>query len=187
MIFTQTRVLGAYVIDLERRADDRGFFARAWCQQEFEAQGLTARVAQVNVSGNTHKGTVRGLHYQIAPHQEAKVVCCTRGAVYDVAVDLRPESATYSRWVAVELTAGNRRLFYVPEGCAHGYQTLTDDAELLYLMSQFYFPELSYGVRYDDPTFGVEWPLAVTTISNADQSWPDYQAGTVNPPQVMRR
>ena len=156
MIFTKTRIAGVCVIDLECRADDRGFFARAWCQDEFKAQGLAARVAQVNVSGNKCKGTVRGLHYQLAPHQEAKVVGCTRGAIYDVAVDLRPDSSTYRRWVAVELTAGNRRRLYVPEGCAHGYQTLTDDTELWYLMSQAYSREHSRGVRYDDPAFRVE-------------------------------
>jgi dTDP-4-dehydrorhamnose 3,5-epimerase len=169
MIFAETRVQGACIIDLERRADQRGPFARAWCRREFEARGLTACVAQVNMSFNTRKGTLRGMHYQLAPHQEAKVVCCTRGAVYDVAVDLRRDSPTYMQWTGVELTAGNRRMFYVPEGCAHGFQTLTDETE------QFYSPEHSRGVRYNDPAFDIKWPLAEESISDADRTWPDYQ------------
>jgi dTDP-4-dehydrorhamnose 3,5-epimerase len=187
MFFTQIRVAGAYVLDLERRTDDRGYFARAWCQGEFESRGLTGRLAQVNVSGNARKGTVRGMHYQISPYQEAKVVSCTRGGIYDVVVDLRPESPTHRCWAAVELTAGNRRMLYVPEGCAHGYQTLADDTELLYLMSEFYSPEHARGVRYDDPAFGIEWPLAVGALSDADRSWPDYQAGLESPANVDRR
>jgi dTDP-4-dehydrorhamnose 3,5-epimerase len=175
MIFLKTKVNGAYVIDLERRADHRGFFARAWCLKEFEAQGLTARVAQVNVSFNTRKGTLRGMHYQLAPYQEAKIVCCTKGALYDVVVDLRRDSPTYMQWTAVELTAGNRRMIYVPEGCAHGTQTLAGETELLYLMSQFYSPEHSRGVRYNDPAFDIRWPLAVESISDADRTWPNYQ------------
>jgi len=181
MIFAATKVAGAYLVDLECRSDQRGFFARAWCSKEFEARGLTARLAQVNVSGNARKGTVRGLHYQLAPYREAKIVRCSRGAIYDVAVDLRPDSPTHLRWAAVELTAGNRRMLYVPEGCAHGYQTLTDDTELLYLMSESYSPEHARGVRYDDPTFGIEWPLAVENLSEADRSWPDYQGFALEP------
>jgi dTDP-4-dehydrorhamnose 3,5-epimerase len=174
MLFIETKVFGAYVIDLERRADERGYFARVWCEKELQAHGLTARVAQVNVSGNARKGTLRGMHHQLAPRQEVKIVTCTRGAIYDVALDLRRDSPTYLKWVAAELTAANRRMLYIPEGCAHGFQTLADDTELLYLMSEFYSPELARGVRCDDPAFGIEWPLAVTCMSAADRDWPDY-------------
>ncbi len=175
MIFAQTRVNGAYVIDLERRADQRGYFARAWCQREFEAHGLTARLAQVNVSANVRKGTLRGMHYQVSPYQEAKVVSCTRGVIYDVVLDLRRESPTYLRWHAVELTADNRRMLYIPEGCAHGFQTLAEETELLYLMSEFYSPEHARGVRYNDSAFGIRWPLPVESISDTDRAWPDYE------------
>ena len=174
MIFTETRVRGAFVIDIERRTDDRGFFARAWCQREFEKHGLVTRLVQVNVSQNTCKGTLRGLHYQVAPRQEAKVVSCTRGAIHDVVVDLRLNSTTYGKWAAAELTAANRTMLYVPEGCVHGFQTLIDDAEILYFMSEFYSPEHALGVRHDDPAFGVEWPLAATIMTDADRAWPDY-------------
>jgi dTDP-4-dehydrorhamnose 3,5-epimerase len=174
MIFTETRVQGAHVIDLERRADERGFFARLWCQREFEAQGLTARLTQVNISSNVRKGTLRGMHFQIGPHEEAKVVSCSRGAICDVVLDLRRASPTYLRWDAVELNANNRRMLYIPEGCAHGFQSLADDAELLYLMSEFYSPEHARGVRYNDPAFDIHWPLPVAAISDADRTWPDY-------------
>lgn len=174
MIFRATAVKGAHVIELERRADPRGSFARAWCQQEFAAHGLTAHVAQINVSTNKERGTLRGLHFQVSPFQEAKVVSCTRGAIYDVVVDLRPDSPTYLKWAAAELTAADRRMLYVPEGCAHGFQTLTDDAELLYFMSEVYSPQHARGAPYDDPAFGVTWPLAVTAVSDADRSWPAY-------------
>ena len=182
MIFRETRVKGAYVVDLERRADDRGFFARAWCQKEFQAKGLTARLAQVNVSFNVHRGTLRGLHFQLPPCQEAKVVSCIRGSIYDVVVDLRRDSPTHGQWAAVELTAGNRRMLYVPEGCAHGFQTMEDNSELLYLMSEFYSPEHACGVRYNDPSFGIAWPLPVECLSEADRAWPDYPRGTSTHP-----
>jgi dTDP-4-dehydrorhamnose 3,5-epimerase len=175
MRFTQTLVSGAYVIDLEPRIDERGSFARAWCQREFEAHGLTARLAQVNVSSNVRKGTLRGMHYQVGPREEAKVVSCARGAIYDVVLDLRRDSPTYLRWDAVELTARNRRMLYIPEGCAHGFQTLAADAELLYLMSEFYSPEHACGVRYNDRAFDIRWPLAVASISDTDRTWPDYE------------
>ena len=175
MIFQETKIQGAHVIDLERRTDSRGCFARAWCQREFDAHGLNARLAQVNVSTNVTQGTLRGMHYQSPPHREAKVVSCTRGAMYDVAIDLRPESPSYMQWVAAELTAENRRMLFIPEGCAHGFQTLLDDTELLYFMSDFYSPGHSLGVRYDDPAFGISWPLPVTCISEADRAWPHYE------------
>jgi dTDP-4-dehydrorhamnose 3,5-epimerase len=174
MIFTKTRVKSALVIDLERRVDERGAFARVWCQKDCEAQGLVPRLAQVNVSWNVRKGTLRGMHFQLSPHAEAKVVSCTRGAIYDVVLDLRRDSPTYLVWDAVELNAGNRRMLYIPEGCAHGFQTLEDETELLYLMSEFYSPEHARGVRHNDPAFGIRWPLPVASISEADRLWPDY-------------
>ena len=174
MIFTETPIPGAYLIDLEKRGDDRGFFARAFCEKEFAAHGLATRFVQVNNSLSAVKGTLRGMHYQRAPHQEAKVVGCIRGAIYDVVLDLRPDSPTYLRWAAAELTAENHRSLYIPEGCAHGFQTLMDGAEVLYLMSEFYAPGHAAGVRYDDPAFAIEWPLPVACISDADRAWPDY-------------
>jgi len=174
MIFTETQLPGVYIIDPERREDDRGFFARVWCRRELEEHGLNARVAQVNAGFTHRKGGLRGLHYQLPPRQEAKLVRCTMGALLDVILDLRPQSPTYRRWVGVELTAQNRRLVYVPEGCAHGYQTLVDNTEMYYQTSEFYAADLARGVRYDDPAFAIGWPLPITSISAADRSWPDY-------------
>jgi dTDP-4-dehydrorhamnose 3,5-epimerase len=175
MLLDKSRVQGAYIVELEPRFDERGFFARTWCQKEFAAYGLNERVVQINVSHNTHKATLRGLHYQAAPFEEAKTISCTRGAIYDVVLDLRNDSSTYLRWDAVELSARNRRMLYVPEGCAHGFQTLADDTEVLYLMSQFYSPDHARGVRYDDPAFHIEWPLPVSVLAEADRTWPDYE------------
>ena len=175
MIFSTTNLSGVYVIELEPRADERGFFARSWCEREFAAHGLSAEIAQINVGFSARRGTVRGMHYQVAPRAEAKTVRCTRGAIYDVAVDLRPGSSTYKGWVGLELTAQNRRTLYIPEGCAHGYQTLADDTEMCYQTSQPYTPECTRGVRYDDAAFRISWPVAVTSVSHADRSWPDYQ------------
>lgn len=163
------------MIEPEPRTDARGFFARTWCRREVAARGLTADIVQVNVSFNVHKGTLRGMHYQDAPHQEAKVVSCSRGALYDVVLDLRPGSATYLRWEAVELDPDNRKMLYVPEGCAHGFQTLADDTEVHYLMSEFYAPSHARGVRHDDPAFAIRWPLPPVHLSDADRSWPDYR------------
>jgi dTDP-4-dehydrorhamnose 3,5-epimerase len=177
VIFTETAVQGAFVIDIERRADERGFFARAWCQREFEDRGLKPALAQVNFSFNVRKGCLRGMHYQARPYEEVKVVSCTRGAIYDVVVDLRHASPSYLQWSWVELTAENHRMLYVPEGCAHGFQTLADGSEVLYLMSQFHSPEHARGVRHDDRALGISWPLAVSDISDADRSWPDYEPG----------
>jgi dTDP-4-dehydrorhamnose 3,5-epimerase len=175
MIFTPTRLEPAHIVDFEKREDDRGFFARAWCQQEFEAAGLETRLVQCNVSFNKRAGTLRGMHYQLAPHAEVKVVRCTRGAIYDVIIDLRPTSPTYKQWLGVELSAANGRALYVPEGFAHGYQTLEDDTETLYQVSEFYAPEAERGLRWNDPAFGIDWPNGEPrVISPKDASWADY-------------
>jgi dTDP-4-dehydrorhamnose 3,5-epimerase len=176
MIFTPTELEGAYLVDLEPRADDRGFFARAWCEQEFDEQGLSTRIAQCNISFNRRSSTLRGLHYQATPHAEVKLIRCTRGAIYDVIVDLRPDSPTWKRWLGVELTAENRRMLYVPEGFAHGYQTLVDDTETFYQVSTPYAPQAEAGVRWDDPAFSIEWPDPDRALlSDKDRSWPDYR------------
>jgi dTDP-4-dehydrorhamnose 3,5-epimerase len=175
MIFTETEVPGAFIIDIERREDHRGFFARTWCQKEFESHGLNVRTAQISVGLNTKKGTLRGMHFQLPPHREVKVVRCTMGALYDVIVDLRPDSSMHKKWFGLELTEENHRMLYIPEGCAHGYQTLVDNSEICYQTSQFYAPEHAVGVRYNDHSFGIKWPLEIGTISDADRSWPDYR------------
>lgn len=174
MIFKATKLEGAYLVEIERLGDQRGFFARWWCQKEFENHGLSSRLVQANVSCTKKKGTLRGMHYQTAPHEEAKLVRCTKGAIYDVIIDLRPQSATFKEWIGVELAMGTYRMLYVPEGFAHGFQTLEDDAEVTYQVTQFYHPQSERGVRYDDPAFGITWPLAVEVISDKDKSWPDY-------------
>ncbi|MDR7531962.1 MAG: dTDP-4-dehydrorhamnose 3,5-epimerase [Armatimonadota bacterium] len=174
MLFVETDLVGAFVIKLERRSDERGFFARTWCEREFAAAGLCTRFVQANVSRTRRRGTVRGMHYQVAPFAEAKLIRCTRGAVYDVIIDLRPESPSHRRWAAMELSADDSLMLYVPEGFAHGFQTLEDDSEVVYQVSQFYTPQAERGVRYDDPAFGIVWPLEVTVISEKDRSWPDY-------------
>lgn len=175
MIFTETEIPGAFLVDLELRRDDRGFFARAWDVDEFAAHGLATGIAQCNVSFNRLAGTLRGLHFQRTPHEEAKVVRCTRGAIYDVIVDLRPDSPAFKRWIAVELSEENGAALYVPEGCAHGYQTLADATETFYLVSKPYAPASEGGVRWDDPAFGIEWPHADRRImSEKDASWPDF-------------
>lgn len=173
MRFTPTPLPGVYVIDLEYLEDGRGFFARSWCREEFARRGLNAELAQCNVSFNRLRCTLRGLHYQADPHAEAKLVRVTRGAAYDVAADLRPWSPTYLRWFAAELTADNRRALYVPGGCAHGFQTLTDDTEVFYQMSEVYRPEAARGVRWDDPALGVAWPDLERVMSERDRGYPD--------------
>ncbi|MFC4637093.1 dTDP-4-dehydrorhamnose 3,5-epimerase [Deinococcus hohokamensis] len=172
MIFTETALRGAFIIDVQAREDERGMFARTFCQQEFAAHGLKVEVAQCNLSVNHRAGTLRGLHYQLAPAAETKLVRCTRGAVLDVIVDLRPESPTYLEHVAVELSEHNRRALYVPELFAHGYQALTDGAEVTYQVGEFYTPGYERGLRYDDPRLGIAWPLPVSTISEKDAAWP---------------
>jgi len=172
LIFTETKLRGAFLIELEKHADERGFFARSFCQDEFRAHGLRPVIAQCNVSWNRKRGTLRGLHYQASPHEEAKVVRCTRGVVWDVIVDLRQSSPTRMRWHALELTAENHLALYVPEGFAHGFQTLSDDSEVLYQMSEFYHPELASGLRWDDPRLGIGWPLPHPMLSERDRSYP---------------
>jgi dTDP-4-dehydrorhamnose 3,5-epimerase len=175
MIFTETKLKGAYTIDIQRHEDHRGFFARGWCQREFEEHGLVPQVVQSNISYNIARGTLRGMHYQVEPYGETKLVRCTRGAVHDVIVDLRPDSPTYLQWLGVDLSAENYRMLFVPVGFAHGFQTLTDDVEVTYQVSQFYAPASERGARYNDPAFGIEWPLTVQVISDKDRSWPDFQ------------
>ena len=171
MIFTETKLKGAFIIDIERREDSRGFFARAFCQHEFEDHGLKPVIAQANMAFNHKKGTLRGMHFQTAPHTEVKVVSCFAGAIYDVIVDLRPGSPTYRKWQAFELTAENQRQLYIPAGFAHGFQTLTEGAGVSYLISNFYEPSASTGVSYDDPALGIRWPLPVAAISDRDKAW----------------
>lgn len=176
MLFTETKLKGAFIIDLELKSDDRGFFARTFCAKEFEAHGLKPAVSQCNMSFNHKAGTLRGMHYQVAPACETKLVRCTRGAVYDVIIDLRPDSPTYRQHIGVELSADNRRALYVPEMFAHGYQTLTDDAEVVYQVTEFYTPGYERGARYNDPAFGIEWPMPVAVISDKDANWPLVEA-----------
>ena len=174
MKFHETELKGAFIIEPEKRADDRGFFARSWCQKEFEQHGLVPRVVQANISNNKYKATLRGMHYQASPYEETKLVRCTRGAVYDVIIDVRPDSPTYHRWIGVELTASNYKMLYVPEGFAHGFQTLEDDTEVIYQVSQFYTPSAERGIRWNDPLFQIKWLTPVETISEKDANWPDF-------------
>jgi dTDP-4-dehydrorhamnose 3,5-epimerase len=172
--FSGARLPGVWRIGLEKREDSRGFFARVFCEQEFAAHGLTTRYPQCNLSYNAKRGTLRGMHFQRPPKPEVKVVRCLRGAVYDVLLDLRPDSPTYLKHEAFELTSDNREALYVPDGIAHGFQTLTDDAEMFYQMSEFYIPGLNDGVRWNDPAFHIEWPLENPILSEKDQTYPDF-------------
>ncbi len=174
MVFNETKLKGAFVIEPEKVEDERGFFARTFCQEEFKARGLNPRVVQCSISVNGREGTLRGMHYQIAPYEEAKLVRCTKGAVYDVVIDLRRESRTFKQWVAVELTANNRRMVYVPEGFAHGFQTLEDETEVFYQISQFYHPAYASGVRWDDPAFRIEWPFSNPILSDKDRCFDGF-------------
>jgi dTDP-4-dehydrorhamnose 3,5-epimerase len=172
MHFSETDVLGAKVIDPSRHKDYRGHFMRAWCSREFSEHGLEFIPVQANMGFSFQKGTIRGMHYQEAPALEAKLVRCTRGSMFDVVLDLRPESQSYGKWYGIELSAENGRMLYLPEGCAHGYQTLVDDTEMYYMASRFYTPNAARGVRYDDPSFNIQWPLAATVVSEQDRNWP---------------
>ena len=176
VIFTETKLGGIFIITPEKLEDERGFFARTWCQREFERQGLNPRVAQCSVSFNRKRGTLRGMHYQAAPHEETKVVSCTRGAIYDVVIDLRTDSSTFTRWTAFELTSENRNMVYIPEGFAHGFQTLEDNSEVFYQISEFYAPEHACGVRWNDPAFSIQWPEAQRILSDRDKNYPDFRS-----------
>jgi dTDP-4-dehydrorhamnose 3,5-epimerase len=175
MRFVQTSLRDAYIVEPEKHADDRGFFARTWCQQEFRDRGLDADLVQCNLSFNHKKGTLRGMHWQQPPFAETKLVRCTQGAIYDVIVDLRPDSPTLGQWIGVELTPENSRALYVPQGFAHGFQTLSDRTEVFYQMSSFYQPGAAQGFRWDDPAFQIDWPEAVSVISDRDRSYTRYQ------------
>ena len=172
MLFEEVGVKGAFVIEPERRMDERGFFARMYCERELAERGLVGGICQINTGFSRRAGTLRGLHYQAPPYAEAKIVRCVRGAVYDVVVDLRPDSPTFKQWFGAELTADNGRLLYAPEGTAHGYLTLTNDTELIYMTSKSYAPNEARGVRFNDPVFNIVWPAEVGVISKADLSWP---------------
>ncbi|HMO83455.1 MAG TPA: dTDP-4-dehydrorhamnose 3,5-epimerase [Lacipirellulaceae bacterium] len=177
MKFTATALPGVLVIDLERFTDERGYFARTFCRKEFAAHGLDPLVAQSATSFTARRGTLRGLHFQRPPHAEAKLVRCVRGAIWDVAVDLRPDSPTFKRWVATELNAAAQRSHYLPTGCAHGFITLTDDVEVCYQMSAHHEPAAATGVRWDDPAFAIAWPFAPLLLSERDRAWPDFTGG----------
>ena len=171
MIFTETKLKGSFIVELERFEDARGFFARTWSQHEFAAHGLNSKLDECNISFNQRKGILRGMHFQVAPFAQAKLVRCTAGAIYDVAIDLRPDSVTFKEWVAIELTAENHLMFFIPEGFAHGFQTLSDDSEIFYQMSGIYHPESARGVRWDDPAFGTRWPLANPSLIERDRNY----------------
>jgi dTDP-4-dehydrorhamnose 3,5-epimerase len=178
MRLTPTDVLGATVIDPILREDDRGYFARAWCFREFAEHGIDFVPVQANIGFSVAKGTLRGMHFQTTPALEAKLVCCTRGTIFDVVLDLRPESQSYRKWYGVELSAANHRMLYIPERCAHGYQTLEGCTDVYYMTSQYYAPKSAHGVRFDDPAFNIQWPLAVTAISEQDRNWPLVSAAS---------
>jgi dTDP-4-dehydrorhamnose 3,5-epimerase len=174
MVFVEKEIAGVFEIQLELIHDDRGFFARSWCREEFAAKGLNPDLVQCNVSYSKRKGTLRGMHYQAAPHAESKLIRCTRGSIFDVALDLRPSSPTFKKWSSTILTADNHKMFYVPEGCAHGFLTLEDDSEIFYQMSESYHPEVARGIRWNDPLFSIAWPGEVTVIASRDASYPNF-------------
>jgi len=179
MKFTKTELPGATVIDLERREDSRGWFARVYCEREFEAAGLTTRVAQTNMSLTKQRGTLRGMHYQAAPYAEDKLVRCVQGAIWDCIVDLRADSPTYRKWIGVELSDANGRMLLVPKGFAHGFVTLTEDCAVTYQVSEFYTPQAERGLRWNDPAIGIRWPVPVEDMSDKDRNWPDFVAEEV--------
>ena len=179
MVFHETALPGTFVIELEKYEDERGFFARSWCVREFAAKGLDATLVQCNVSFNARKGTLRGLHYQVPPHAEVKLIRCTRGALYDVVVDLRKDSSTFLQWFGIELTAANHKMLYIPKRFAHGFQTLEDDTEIFYQMSAFYEPSSARGIRWDDPKLGISWPQDKRIISGKDQNCPNLNVSEI--------
>jgi dTDP-4-dehydrorhamnose 3,5-epimerase len=175
MRFIETALKGAFIIELEPIEDERGFFVRSFCQKEFKKHGFKMNIVQCNISYNKKKGTLRGMHYQAKPYEEAKLVSCVRGTIYDVIIDLRPDSLTYCAWFAVELSSENYKILYVPKGFAHGFQVLEDNTVVFYQMSEFYHPECARGVKWDDLMFGITWPLVPVAISERDQSFSDFQ------------
>ena len=176
MIFTETELKGAYIIDIDKIVDDRGFFARTFCKQEFEKVGLDPNIAQANMSFNPKKGTLRGMHYQVAPYEETKLIKCVSGAIFDIIVDLREDSPTYLKWTGVELSDKNHRMFYVPRGFAHGFITLEDNTAIQYMVSQFYAPGAEKGIKWDDPKFNIQWPIDIAVISEKDNSHPYFNS-----------
>jgi dTDP-4-dehydrorhamnose 3,5-epimerase len=174
MKFLPTKLQGAFEVQLESHADERGSFARSWCTNEFESNGLNPKLAQCSISYNVKKGTLRGMHFQAEPYPEAKLVRCTRGALYDVVVDLRPESPTFREWIGIELTPTNQKMVYVPERCGHGFITLADETEVFYQITEFYHAGLSQGVRWDDPAFQIAWPMTPVVMSDRDRAYPDF-------------
>lgn len=173
MRFIAMRLAGLWLVEPEPLRDERGFFARTWCEREFREHGLDSRLVQCNISFNQKRGTLRGMHYQVAPYEETKLVSCTQGSIYDVAVDLRPGSVTFRQWVGIVLSVENRRMLYIPAGFAHGFITLEDQSTVFYQMSEFYHAEAARGVRWNDPALGIEWPIPVAVISDKDRSYPD--------------
>jgi dTDP-4-dehydrorhamnose 3,5-epimerase len=174
MIFTETALKGAFIIEPEQLSDERGFFARTWCQKEFLNHGLNPNIVQCSISYNRKKGTLRGMHYQAAPHEETKLVRCTAGAIYDVIVDLRKDSSTFRKWISAELNEENRKMLYIPAGFAHGFQTLADNAEVFYQMSEFYTASHARGIRWNDPAFDIRWPFEVSVMSEKDEQIPGF-------------
>jgi dTDP-4-dehydrorhamnose 3,5-epimerase len=174
MIFTETKLRGAYIIDIKKLEDERGFFARSWCQKEFETHGLNPRLVQCNISFNKKRGTLRGMHYQAPPREEAKLVRCTMGSICDVIIDLRSESRTFKQHLSALLSSSNRKMLYIPEGFAHGFLTLEDDTEVFYQMSEFYASEYAKGFRWNDPAFGIQWPMDIQVISERDETYPVF-------------
>ena len=172
MIFHNTKIEGLFLIEPEIKIDERGYFSRVFCEEELKKNGIDFNIVQINRSFTNKKGTIRGMHFQKEPKSEGKMIQCVKGAVYDVAIDLRPKSPTYSQWVAEELSEENKKMFFVPKGFAHGFQTLTDKCELLYFMTEYYFPKHASGVRWDDPFFNIKWPLGDSLLSERDRAWP---------------
>ena len=175
MLFNETQIEGAWLVNLQRIGDERGFFARAWCAKEFEKYGITSKLCQANLSYSSKLGTLRGMHYQIYPHSEMKAIRCIRGALFDVIIDLRPESNTFKKWFGYELNQENKTMMIVPEGCAHGFLTLSNDCEALYFVSTSFNQDSERGLRWDDPTFNVNWPFDPIEISDKDKSWKNYE------------
>ena len=174
MIFTETKLKGAFVVEIKKLEDERGFFGRAWCQQEFEAHGIKTKICQINTSFTKKKGTIRGMHFQVDPFQEAKFIRCTRGKIFDVMIDLRPDSSTFLQWVGNELSEDNYKMAYVPENFAHGFVSLVDNCEVYYPVSQFYTPGAERGMRWNDPVINIKWPIDIINISDKDKSHPDF-------------